>query len=74
MRRIDIETLKQIHNALDELRLGNYELAVKQLNEIIGNEELNKPPETECNHSKCPVTEEDMIKGRYCTLPLLDYR
>lgn len=28
----------------------------------------------ECNHPKCPVSDEDEACGRYCTLPLYDYR
>lgn len=30
--------------------------------------------DSECNHPKCPVTDEDERNGRYCTLPLHDYR
>lgn len=30
--------------------------------------------DTECNHPKCPVTDEDAKAGRYCTLPLYDWR
>jgi hypothetical protein len=30
--------------------------------------------DAECNHPKCPITEEDMKNGKYCTLPLYDYR
>jgi hypothetical protein len=30
--------------------------------------------DTECNHPKCPVTDEDVANGRYCTLPLYDWR
>lgn len=30
--------------------------------------------DTECNHPKCPVTDEDAMNGKYCTLPLFDYR
>lgn len=30
--------------------------------------------DTECNHPKCPVTDEDVRNGRYCTLPLYDWR
>jgi predicted phosphoadenosine phosphosulfate sulfurtransferase len=30
--------------------------------------------DTECNHPKCPVTDEDAANGRYCTLPLYDWR
>lgn len=30
--------------------------------------------DTECNHPQCPVTDEDVRNGRYCTLPLYDYR
>jgi hypothetical protein len=43
MKHIDIETLKEVHNALDDLTLGNYELAHKQLNKIVGNEQLYIP-------------------------------
>ena len=30
--------------------------------------------DAECNHPKCPISEEDMKNGKYCTLPLYDYR
>jgi hypothetical protein len=30
--------------------------------------------DAECNHQKCPITEKDMENGKYCTLPLIDYR
>jgi hypothetical protein len=30
--------------------------------------------DAECNHPKCPVTDEDAKNGRYCPLPLYDYR
>lgn len=28
----------------------------------------------ECWHPKCPITMEDAENGKYCTLPLYDYR
>jgi len=30
--------------------------------------------DTECYHPKCPVTAEDVKNGKYCTLPLNDWR
>jgi len=30
--------------------------------------------DAECNHPKCPVTDEDAKNGKHCTLPLFDYR
>lgn len=30
--------------------------------------------DTECNHPKCPVSDEDVKNGKYCTLPLYDWR
>lgn len=30
--------------------------------------------DAECNHPQCPVTDEDEKNGRYCHLPLFDYR
>lgn len=30
--------------------------------------------DSECNHPRCPVTDEDEENGRFCTLPLHDYR
>jgi hypothetical protein len=30
--------------------------------------------DAECNHPKCPVADEDVKNGKYCTLPLYDYR
>jgi hypothetical protein len=35
MRHIDKKSLIEIHNALDDLTLGNYQLAHKQLNELL---------------------------------------
>jgi hypothetical protein len=30
--------------------------------------------DAECNHPKCPVTDEDVQNGKHCTLPLYDWR
>lgn len=30
--------------------------------------------DAECWHQKCPVTMEDAENGKYCQLPLYDYR
>ena len=40
MRFIDKQTLIEVHNAYDDLILGNNELALKQLGKILNNKQL----------------------------------
>ena len=63
MRHIDLETLKEVHNALDDIRLGNYDLAIKQLNKIVSIKQLTIPfivkksEQCDCggDENKCPL-------------------
>lgn len=41
MRYIDKKTLIEVHNAYDDMILGNNELAFEQLGKILSNEQLN---------------------------------
>jgi hypothetical protein len=79
-----MEKTEQLKSILTDL--DNRELTKHQAHELIcilfnvGNCADDKLTQcmigrdAECNHQKCPITEKDMENGKYCTLPLIDYR
>ena len=80
----DIAKVKALVDAVDLLfnpkPIDNVQPQLQQ-HDVSSSAEIEKPltqcmvgRDTECNHPKCPVTDEDAANGRYCTLPLYDYR
>lgn len=67
---------------LNEMFANIIDVKVLQDDEEDGNDSIDDQPlkecmvgrDTECNHPKCPVTDEDVKNGRYCTLPIYDWR
>lgn len=69
MKHKEIERLKEIDRLREKLGNRNKVTAgEKNLTEcMVGRD-------AECNHPRCPVTEIDVKNGKYCELPLKDYR
>jgi hypothetical protein len=66
MRYIDKQTFTDVHNALDNLTLGNFEMARKQLNDIVTNKELTEEKKPSCNCStKCEANSTTFDGCRY---------
>jgi hypothetical protein len=66
MRYIDKQTFTDVHNALDNLTLGNFEMARKQLNDIVTNKDLTKEKRSSCDcSSKCESKSTSLDGCRY---------
>lgn len=78
------KTVKLLEEEIDRLRFAQPSAPIQQ-QKTITEEEIEAMAEKplkqcmigrdgECNHPKCPVSDEDERNGKYCTLPLYDYR